>query len=405
MNVEHLLHQIPIFNGLGHDQLVEVLPLLTREQYAAQHRIIREGAPGESLYIVIRGSVSVTKQSGEGSEILISNMGAGAYFGELTLIDNQPRSANVVTNEPSTFLRLKREAFHQLLEVNKDFAVVFYRNCLLETIARIRETANNFTYSQGVLSKTTSRLNEIDADLSNAKEVQDYLINSNALRESRSMISGVQHSFIYMPYIEVGGDFVNIIKYDDKRMGMVIADVMGHGITAALSTGVLKSAFSIYARKYGASPVLLMEKLNTHFRELFANRFATCCYALVDMEQKVVTLVKAGHAAPLIWRSETRTFLRSKSNGPGLGIMPNPVFEEERIKIQKGDKMLFYTDGIVEQKDHNNTMYGAENLKMTFYDMVKDNGTVLLQSILDHFKNFAKGVNFRDDITMLMLEF
>ena len=405
MNVEHLLHQIPIFNGLAHDQLVEVLPLLTREQYPTQHMIIKEGSPGDSLFIVIRGSVRVTKKAEDGEDVFISNMVPGAYFGELALIDKQPRSANVITNEPSTLLRLRRDLFHNLLSLNKDFAVVFYRNCLLETIARIRETANNFTYAQGVLSKTTSRLNEIDADLSNAKEVQDYLINSNALKECKSMISGVLHSFIYLPYFDVGGDFVNIIKYDDQHMGIIISDVMGHGITAALSTGVLKSAFSIYAKKYGRKPAVLMEKLNEHFRELFTNRFATCYYALVDMEQQAVTLVKAGHAAPLVWRSEHQSFINVKGNGPGLGIMPNPVFEEERLKIRPGDKLLFYTDGIVEQRNNDGVMFGQERLKMSFYETVSQRKSAVLQEVFNEFKGFSKGVNFCDDITMLLLEF
>jgi sigma-B regulation protein RsbU (phosphoserine phosphatase) len=85
--------------------------------------------------------------------------------------------------------------------------------------------------------------------------------------------------------------------------------------------------------------------------------------------------------------------------------MPNPVFEEERLKIRPGDKLLFYTDGIVEQRNSDGVMFGQERLKMSFYETVSQRKSAVLQEVFNEFKGFSKGVNFCDDITMLLLEF
>ncbi len=382
-----------------------MMPLLKNEEFAKDARIIEEGSIGDSMYIILKGSVRVTKYGQNEQEILISSMGTGSYFGELSLVDKLPRSANVTTNEDSILLVLKRDSFESLLEENKDFAINFYKNCMMETMSRIRETASNLTLSQNVLYQKSSRLDMIDTDLSHARVIQDYFLNTNLLEDKKNLIDGVKQSYIYKPFLEVGGDFINIEKISPEKLGIVIADVMGHGISAALATGVMKSAFTLFVNECGDKPVELMSRMNAHFYQIFTRLYATCYYALIDMADRKIRMTKAGHNHPLVWKSRRKSYANLESPGPGLGIIPDARFDEITIDIEPGDKILFYTDGVIEQRNEASEMYSQERLERIFETLTIANDDKILQDILEDLKSFSGDCEFQDDISLLLFEF
>ena len=177
MDIARILHKAPLFSGLDIQSLSSLIPLFEEESFSANEKILREGEFGDSMYVIINGQVAVTKSSDGGKEILITKLGEASYFGEVALIDNQPRSANVNAEKDTTVLRLRKSAFEKLLLENKTFAINFYRNCLNETIDRMRETATNLTSSMSVLGQKSTRLDQIDAELSHAKVIQDYFVS------------------------------------------------------------------------------------------------------------------------------------------------------------------------------------------------------------------------------------
>ncbi len=405
MDVLKILQSVPIFVGLNPSLIERIMPLLHREEYRKDDKIIEEGNVGNSMFILLKGSVRVTKYGQDHKEILISNMETGSYFGELSLVDNLPRSANVLANEDSVLLSLGKNAFEKLLSENKDFAITFYKNCMKETMSRIRETASNLTLSQNVLYQKSSRLDLIDADLVHAAKIQDYFLNTNLLKDEQPLIAGVKQSYIYKPYLEVGGDFLNIAKISNDKLGIVIADVMGHGISAALATGVMKSAFILFVKKYGKNPVKLMTRMNAHFYEIFSSLYATGYYALIDMAAKKIRMTKAGHHHPLIWKGKDKNLAVLESPGPGLGIIPDAKFDELEVDIEPGDKLLFYTDGIIEQKNSKSEMYSQNRLECIFKQKITDGEKNILQVVLEDLTSFSGTDEYQDDISLLLFEF
>jgi serine phosphatase RsbU (regulator of sigma subunit) len=405
MNIEKILKRIPIFSGLSSEALKSMTPLFEEEKHPAESRIIEEGTPGSSMFILASGRVKVTKTAGDQSEVLITKLSEGSYFGEVALIDNQLRSANVTTDIDSVVLRLRKSSFDKMLKENKDFAVVFYKNCLNETITRMRETATNLTVSQNVLSKKSTRLDEIDADLSDAKAIQDYFLSKDQLQDESLLIQGIKQSYIYRPYFEVGGDFLNIAKLDDSTYGIIIADVMGHGISAAMATGVIRSAFTIFSKEIGNNPAELMGKMNNHMYEIFPSLFATSYYAIVDQKASQVRMTKAGHMHPLIWKEKQKDLAKIDPPGPGLGILANVKFNEVKIEVDKGDKILFFTDGIIEQKNGEGDMYTHERLEEKFKTYCSENKKHIVKDIFDDLDTFKDTCEFQDDITLMLLEF
>ncbi len=405
MDIVKILQRVPLFGGLDKEQLEALQSLFEEESCAENEKILREGEFGDSMFIIVNGIVDVTKFNEEGEEIPITQLKSGSYFGEVALIDNQPRSANVNAAEPTDLLRLKKSMFEKLLVDNKTFAINFYRNCLNETLTRMRETATSLTSSKTVLYQKSNRLDRLHADLSDAKLIQDYFISRDQMSSECIRKHNIRQTHIYKPYLEVGGDFLNLKAISDDKVGFIISDVMGHGISAALATGVLRSGFTIFSKEFGDQPVKLMEHLNTHIYEIFTSLYATGYYALIDMRSSTVELCKGGHMHPLIWKASENKMLEIQLPGPGLGIIPKAKFEVHTLQVQKGDKMLFFTDGIVEQRNKEGEMFTQERLEESFVRFCLEGNEEIVQSIYGEFMAFCNNSEMQDDITLFLLEF
>jgi len=405
MDIVKILQQVPLFSGLDTQSLSSLRPLFEKETFLAKTKVLREGEFGDSMFIIVNGRVSVTKFNDEGKEIFITKLSSGSYFGEVALIDNRPRSANINADNETNVLRLKKSAFEKLLVQDKTFAINFYRNCLNETLERMRETATNLTSSKTVLDQKSTRLDQIDADLSDAKTIQDYFISQDKLSSNCFTKHNIKQTHIYKPYLEVGGDFLNVTSYSEDKIGFMIADVMGHGISAALATGVIRSGFTIFSKEYGDNPVELMNHLNGHIYEIFTSLFATGYYALLDMSASKVKLSKGGHMHPLIWKATEKQLMLIDLPGPGLGIIPKAQFHELEVTLDKGDKMLFFTDGIIEQRNHEGEMFSHERLEQLYVNFCEEENDDIVQSIYAEFNDFCEGSELQDDVTLFLLEF
>ena len=400
-----ILGNIPIFQGLSETDYAEITPLLRHEKYSPHMHIIKEGTHGDSMCIIIKGSVKVTKSEGSGEEVLLETLYSGSYFGEFSLVDNMPRSANVISMEETELFRLEKKDFDALLARNLSISGAFYKNCLEVTFSRFRNTISNFAFSQENLRQKSTQLDELNRDLSQAKKIQSYFINTELLDHEHFFIKGVRHSYLYKPCMEIGGDFLNVMELRSGVYSIIIADIMGHGITSALGTGVLKSAYSMSVKELGQKPTRLMKFLSRHFLSVISQLYATCYYALLDMKKKKIKLVKAGHPHPLFWKKRGQDFIEINCQGTGLGLVKKPRFRQVEYPVEKGDRILFFTDGIIEQNNPRDEFYSEERLRKIFRGLAIRDADGIVDQIYEDVKSFASGEPAEDDITLLLLEF
>jgi anti-sigma regulatory factor (Ser/Thr protein kinase) len=147
---------------------------------------------------------------------------------------------------------------------------------------------------------------------------------------------------------QVGGDWYDVIPLRDGRAGIVIGDVVGHGIDAAAQMAHLKSGVRAYALE-GLRPSLVLERTNGFVRQLEDRSVATLLYGIVDPGEGQMRLASAGHPPPLIVsRSGTATYAEGASSTP-LGAMPFPRYEDSLVTLAPGSLILLYTDGLVER--------------------------------------------------------
>jgi len=405
MDIAKVLKKVPLFHDFNKGDIEKLVPLFKEEEYPIEAYIITEGAVGDSMYIIVSGSVKILKRVNEEEAMVINHLFSKTYFGELALIDNLPRSASVIAIEPTKILRLKKSVLDNLLDNNTDIAKTFYKNCLKDAFSRYRTITTEFTSSKHDLLEKSTTLDEISKDLSSAKKLQDFFINKRTLDHKALKIKGLKQSFIYDPCQEIGGDFLNLVEVGYRKYGAVIADVMGHGITAALATGAFKSAFSLMVKDTAENPSLLLASLNNHFFKDISSLFASCLFSFIDLGKKEITIARAGHYYPLFYRKRIDDLEALELKGPALGIKKHAEYEQRIYKIDKGDKLLFFTDGIIEQRDAVGEMYSEKRLRTIFLSLAQKNAEHILKKIEFDLLNFSSDYKKDDDITLLLMEF
>ena len=206
------------------------------------------------------------------------------------------------------------------------------------------------------------------------------------------------------PAKEVGGDFYDFYLIDDDHLALVIADVSGKGVPGALLMMVTKIIIKNYALM-GNSPAKILELLNDQIcSNNQADMFVTVWVGILTISEGKITAASAGHEYPFIKKGNGGFEVLKDKHGFVIGGMEDMTYTEYEIKLEKGDTLFLYTDGLVEATNSEEEMFGAERVLRHLND-TKDAPPEI---ILDHMKNAVKGfvgdaMQF-DDLTMLAVK-
>ncbi len=247
---------------------------------------------------------------------------------------------------------------------------------------------------------TITRLNdEINQELMIGKEVQELFLPSP--KKYKKFKIGK----LYRPMREVSGDIYQYFNYTDEDgnefYGFFLADASGHGVSAALVTVVM--ALSLQAiMKENHSPIEAVNSLG----EVIANRlqasfFATGIFVYFNEEGKA-KFVNAGHNAPFIVRPSTKEVRYVESSGPPLGMGDGIVYASESFEVQPGDKIVLYTDGVVETPIKGGGLYGLERFTQNVLDNLDKSNPEIVDACMAELDSAHE--EYKDDVTMIILE-
>jgi len=234
-------------------------------------------------------------------------------------------------------------------------------------------------------------------------------IQLSLLPEGSPTIPGWEFAAMYCPARLVGGDFYDFFELPGKprRFGIVIADVAGKGVPAALFMALSRSMIRTKALT-GCSPVTAFKRANRLIaRDSRSNLFLSAFYALLDVESGTLTYARAGHDLPL-WlktqNSQPVTIESLQAKGIVLGIFEHIELEERQIQLEHGDMLILYTDGITEAFNEHEEMFGTERLQDLVQHHAHLNAQAMIQLITDHVKNFMQTREQADDFTMVVIK-
>jgi len=270
------------------------------------------------------------------------------------------------------------------------------------------ESDIEFIYSVGslaIISLENKRLfkeelekQKMEEELELAKDIQ-----RNLLPGSFPEFNNIDIAAVNISSKQVGGDYYDVISVDNNKYVVAIADVSGKGVPAALLMANIQAFLKTICRQQiGISEAtgLINDLLCENITD---GKFITFFWTIVDDENKIIKYVNAGHNPPLLIRDGE--IKKLELGGMILGVMKTDyAYKSEEIKLQPGDTLIMFTDGITEAMDKARNEYSDERLEQLAVKLYKKSAQEILDAIRDDVESFTKGATQSDDITLLVLK-
>jgi phosphoserine phosphatase RsbU/P len=246
------------------------------------------------------------------------------------------------------------------------------------------------------------QLSHINNEMEMARQIQ-----LSILPQRTPKINGLEIASRYIPMNSVAGDFYDFILVDEKHVGILVADVSGHGLPAALIASMLKVALSAQSAQ-ASDPARVLAGLNQSLCGKFINQFATAVYVFVDMEKSSISYAGAGHPPLLLWRTSSESASEVLDNGLPLGLLPGGAYSASEIPIEVGDKVVLYTDGIPETRSPSEQEFGLDLFKGFLeanHDLGAERFADSFLAELSGWSEHPQGQEQEDDLTLMVISF
>ena len=247
--------------------------------------------------------------------------------------------------------------------------------------------------------ETFCDMSEVLEDLNRAKRIQALSLQTAIPKDPR-----VSFSTHYVPHDIVGGDFYALKQLDDDHYAFLLADVMGHGVAAALHTMQLSSIWERHGRLLG-EPVSFVRAANAELeRVVKGESFATGLCGVLDVERRALRFVSAGGPPPMIFRA-TGTVETPDSTGIPLGMVEPAEFEETAVRFDAGDALLCFTDGATEMQNAVGDQLGAQGLQRLLRESGYPAQPLDMTTIERELLKYSNDIRLHDDLTFLDVRF
>lgn len=232
-------------------------------------------------------------------------------------------------------------------------------------------------------------------------------VQSSLLPQKIPVYQNYEISILFKPAKRVGGDFFDFFEFDNNKVGLIIGDVSGKGLGAAIYTTLIKGIFQTLASECISTSEVLTKANSLIYNMLDKKSFITAIYAVLDTEQNILRFSRAGHEPLLIYKTDKNDFQTCMQSGLGLGLEKGMIFSrslsEQSITLDIRDTILLYTDGLVDLKNFTGTNDSLEDFK----EIVKTSNSEGADFII---ANFEKEINHYtdkqeqyDDITTIVI--
>src|SRR6202008_3384385 len=251
-------------------------------------------------------------------------------------------------------------------------------------------------------AQLAAQLLALNNELEMARQIQ-----LSILPHSIPKLSGLEIAARFLPMTSVAGDFYDFIHIDGKHIGILIADVSGHGLPSALLASMLQVSLTGQAG-HASEPSKVLAGLNRALCGKFADNFVTAAYVYVDLEKSLMRYAGAGHPPVLQWRNSTGKTAKVLENGLVLGMIEDAIYEALEFPLEPGDRYVLYTDGVPEAANPSEEQFGVERF-MRFIENNKHLGAdQFVQTFLTELSRWSGRTaeqGQQDEITLLVVDF
>jgi phosphoserine phosphatase RsbU/P len=253
---------------------------------------------------------------------------------------------------------------------------------------------------RGIREQLAQQLLAIQKELETARQIQLSILPTYIPKSY-----GLDIAARYVPMTAVAGDFYDFIFVDEKHIGILVADVSGHGMPAALIASMLKIAFAAQA-SLAAEPERVLAGLNQALCGKFQHHYVTASYAYFDMERRTLTYAGAGHPPLLLWGPTREGVQDVIENGLFLGKFDFATYSAVELPVLPGDRILLYTDGIPETENPAQVAFGDDRFRQVLLSDQSASADQLADKLLAEVSSWSArgaGEDLDDDITMVAI--
>jgi len=208
-----------------------------------------------------------------------------------------------------------------------------------------------------------------------------------------------------IPALHVAGDFYDFIDLGGGFVGIIIADVSGHGVCAAMVAAMLKIDFLAFST-INRMPADVLSMVNMHLCEILKfESFSTAFYGILNTKKQILSYSMAGHPPPLFYQSKSNGVSAFSPGGLPLGVLQDTGYENREVPVRKLDKLLLYTDGVTEVINEKNEIFSEMRLRESFIKNIRKPVKEIDRAIYDEVTAFTGGTPMEDDLTMIIIGF
>lgn len=408
-NPERLLAKVPFFADLPSAELHRLATNLETCQCAPGDVLFREGERGDSFYIVRQGQIEVVKNLGTAEERLLATRGAGEFVGEMSLMRQDGlRTASVRAASQTELWGLSRADFDALLQRQPFLAYEMVR----VLGSRLNEAHNR------AIGELTEKNQQLQLAYEQLKAAQAQIIEKERLERELEVARQIQMGILpeHMPSMDgydfgarissarsVGGDFFDFIPLYDGSLAVMIGDVTDKGVPAAIFMAQVHAFLRSEAGR-GLSPGGVLLNVNQHLMEMNAHGlFATVLYGILDPKNSRFIYARAGHELPLLRMADGMIKLAVQGVGQPVGILDDPVVDEQVLEIPPGSTLLLYTDGITDERNPQGERYGMARFQKDVRSLPDGTAQEVCDRILGVVLDYLQGAPQDDDVTVVAL--
>jgi hypothetical protein len=264
-------------------------------------------------------------------------------------------------------------------------------------------TRREIVYSYEDLAPHVRRIVErerVKAEIDAANRIQAALLPLDA-----PSLAGVSVSSHYRAATEIGGDYFDFLKLPSGEIGIAFGDVAGHGLTSGIVMAMAKSALMVQV-DYDASPRAVLDVLNDIVMKTAPKRMMmTFFFGLLDSQGQTLRFSSAGHLDPYVYRAESGKLEALSSWGFPLGVRRREPYREHLVKFTEGDRLILYSDGLIEAIDDDGDPFGFERFEQTIVAHGQASAEEIKKALLAAVKKFTRNRPPEDDQTLVVVAF
>ena len=393
---------------LSDESLQELRQFAERHTYPPQTTLCHQGATEHIFYIVITGRVAVVRIREDGQEQIVAMRGPNEFFGEMSLIDDSPRSANCVTLVETTVFEVTEPVFDELTRRSPVVAHTILRRVLEMGRDNDQRLIEELRAKNKDLEQAYTQLKAAQAELVVKERLERELelaaqVQRNLLPDTLPQYPDYQFASYLRPARHVGGDFYDVVPIDDEHVGLLLADVADKGFHAALFMAVTRTLF-LQESAHSLSPAEVALGVHHSMFKVAASDhvFVTAVYGVLHRPSGKLTYVRAGHDRPILYRPGQGIEILP-GNGRFLGMWEELELTEYHTQLQPGDRLLFFSDGVPDAINPSEESYGNERLQNVLTKAGHLPADKLIAHIVSDIDSWVKHADPFDDLTMLAI--